>query len=72
MSRCTRTSPSPNSTVTIFLAPAQPLSNPAGAEPFDPFMNFNFKSHRREDDPLEEADEGWQCEAFPTRLVYTW
>ena len=54
----------------MFLAPAQPLSNPAGAEPFDPFMNFNFKRHRGEDDPLEEADEGWQCEAFPTRLVY--
>jgi hypothetical protein len=67
MNRCTRTSPSPNNNATSFLAPAQPLSNPAGAEPFDPFMNFNFKRHRAEDDPLEEADEGWQCEAFPTR-----
>lgn len=68
MTRCTRATPSPNSTDTLFLRSAQPLPNPAGAEvAFDPFTQF--KHHNKDDDPLEEADEGWQCQSFPTRFV---
>jgi hypothetical protein len=72
MVRCTRTTPMPNSTDTLFLAPAQPLSNPAGTQPFDPFGTSDdfILGHHKKDDPLEEVDQGWQCESFPTRYVY--